>query len=162
VIPLVHSHLCRGIRKKPGLDDLGGGVADLPDEGARPVQEPVQLIGSGVVRIDAEQRSKLRLRRHDGRGVHVGLDLAGPVGVLGVAVGEEGRAVGAEARRDARLGHAADDGEGHGRVACGGGEAGDAGEGGLVGLDAVGLHPGEDVEAVAGGVGLEAAALEQR
>jgi len=45
-------------------------------------------------------------------------------------VSKEGRAIGAEARRGARSGHAADDGEAHGGVAGGGGEARDAGEGG--------------------------------
>lgn len=83
----------------------------------------------------------------------MGLDLACPVGVACVAVGEEGGAVGAEARRDAGGSHASDEREGHGWVAVRGGEAGDAGEGGLVGLDVVGLHPGEDVEASLGGLG---------
>lgn len=149
-IPLVHPRLGRCVRPEPGLDDLGGRVADLPDEGARPVQEPVNLIGLALVRIDAEQRGELGLLGHDARGVHVGLDLLGAVGVFSIAVGEEGWAVRAEARRGARSGHAADDGEGHGGIAGGGGEARDAGEGGLVGLDAVGLHPGEDVEAALG------------
>lgn len=81
------------------------------------------------------------------------LHLGGAVGVSSVAVGEEGGAVGAEVRRGAGGGHAADDGEGHGGVAAGGGEAGEDGEGGLVGLDAVSLHPGEDVEATLGGIG---------
>lgn len=152
-IPAVHPRLGRCVRPEPGLDDLGSGVADLPDEDARPVQEPVNLIGLARVRVDAEQRCELGLLGHDARCVHVSLDLLGAVGIFGIAVGEEGGAVGAEARRGARSGHAADDGEGHGRVAGGGGEARDAGEGGLVGLDAVGLHPGEDVEAALSGGG---------
>lgn len=83
----------------------------------------------------------------------MGLDLTCPVGVPSITVGEEGGAVGAEARRDAGGGHASNEREGHGWVAVRGGEAGDAGEGGLVGLDVVGLHPGEDVEASLGGLG---------
>jgi hypothetical protein len=55
--------------------------------------------GIGIVRIDADQRGELGLLRHDGRGIHVGLNLADPISILGFALGEEGGDVGAEAWR---------------------------------------------------------------
>jgi hypothetical protein len=83
--------------------------------------------GIGIVRIDADQRGELGLLRHDGRGIHVGLNLADPIGILGFALGEEGGDVGAEGVAlwwVVSLGHTTDDREGHGGVACGGSEAG--------------------------------------